>query len=220
VGSAFIPENPLVPEAGRVCQENPFFFVEDRVSLGRRSAAGILSDDTYEPWPKDPRTDPEKEGRRQWLRAEIERLRYEIREMESKKGELDREIYSLQNEISSLKTERDRIQWDIRNLNDRWNELDVKKQQLKRRHRETTDPNERYRLTEEIQRCDDELSRTRERISELTWRKRDVDYSIDDKSRQIESHREEIYRLNERLSHERWTLAQREEELRRLGGVA
>lgn len=226
----FRPTGPDTPTASSPeVAQNPFFAVEDKVTLGGRApSAGIFksvswagSQDRYEPWPKDPKDDFEKQKRKEWLKSEIDRLRECVRGMEYRKNEKENQAYSLGNEIDQLRNEHRRLGEEYNREDEYRASKEIELGRTKREHREAQERDESdraWRLLERMQRLEDEISRIKDRMYNLQSKRNDLDYKIADKARTRESLQNEVYRINENLSRERWALQEREQEYRSLGG--
>lgn len=197
---------------------NPFAGLVDKVTLGRLNYS---LGDRYEPWPKDPKDDFEKQKRREWLRGEVDRLKECIRNLEYSKTEKDRAAYSLGNEAESLKNEGRRVAEEINSVDEQRAAREIELGRTKRAHREAqerNDSNEAWRLLEKIHRLEDEVSNLRSKVQDLRWKRQELDNKAGEKLRERERLQGESYRIAEQISKERWTLQEREAELRNLGG--
>lgn len=233
---------PDVPRADSPeVEKNPFFAIEDKVTLGEsggllgflgfhgKGLKGLVkqnygfggSGDRYEPWPKDPKDDFEKQKRREWLKNEIDRLRSCISNFEYQKREKESQAYSLGNEIDSYRNEHRRLGEEYNREDEYRASKEIELGRTKREHREAQERNDSdraWRLLEHMQRLNDEISRIRDRMYNIQSKRNDLEYRIAEKTRTRESLQNEVYRINENLSRERWTLQEREQEYRNLGG--
>lgn len=173
--------------------------------------------DGYEPWPKDPKDDFEKQKRIEWLRGEIDRLRYVISNHEYKRNEADQKIYALGNELYSLRTELEQVNYNISGVNGYVRDLENKKLYIKQQLYNGP-PNERDYWRNELDRVNDEISRAHNKLQELNWRRNDINASIRDKTSQREVAAREKYYYEAEIQRERYNLKDREDELRRLQG--
>lgn len=225
----FQPPKPELPNASSPeVSSNPFFGLEDKVNLGSRdSSPGIYknahfagSRDRFEPWPKDPKDDFEKQKRKEWLKSEIDKLREFVKNAESRKREKESAISSLGNEIDSLKNEHRRAGEEYNREDDRRASLEIEHGRTKREHRraqEQDQSDDAWRLMEKMHRLQDEISRVKDRMSNLNSKRNDLESKINDRTRQRETLQNEVYRISEAISRESWTLREREQEYRSLG---
>lgn len=233
---------PDVPRADSPeIEKNPFFAIEDKVTLGESGGLlGMLgfhgkggvkglftqknywgSQDRYEPWPKDPKDDFEKQKRKEWLKNEIDRLRTCIANYDYQRREKEGQVYSLGNEIESYKNENRRYAEEYQREDETRAAREIELGRTKREHREAQDRNDSdlaWRLLEKMQRLNDEISRIKDRMYNIQSKRNDLEYRIAEKTRTREGLQNEVYRINENLSRERWTLQERETEYRNLGG--
>jgi len=173
--------------------------------------------DGYEPWPKDPKDDFEKQKRIEWLRGEIDRIRYVISNHEYKRNEADQKIYALGNELYSLRTELEQVNYNISGVNGYVRDLENKKLYIKQQLYNGP-PNERDYWRNELDRVNDEISRAHNKLQELNWRRNDINASIRDKNSQREVAIREKHYYEAEIQRERYNLKDREDELRRLQG--
>ncbi len=226
----FQPNKPDFPAASSPeIASNPFFGLEDKVNLGSRpTSPGIYknvlhagSQDRYEPWPKDPKDDFEKQKRKDWLKNEIDKLREFLKNAESRKREKESAIYSLGNEIDSMKNEHRRLGEEYNREDERRGSLEIEHGRTKREHRQAQEHDESdraWKLLEKMQRLEDEISRVKDRMSNIQSKRNDLESRINDKTRQRETLQNEVYRMAEAINRESWTLREREQEYRELGG--
>jgi chromosome segregation ATPase len=229
IGGFQPPKTELPNASSPEVSSNPFFGLEDKVNLGSRdSSPGIYKNarfaspsDRYEPWPKDPKDDFEKQKRKEWLKGEIDKLRDFIKNAEAHKRDKESAIYSLANEIDSLKNENRRLGEEYNREDERRASLEIEFGRTKREHRRAQEQDrsdEAWRLIEKMQRLQDEISRAKDRLSNLNSKRNDLESKINDRTRQRENLQNEVYRISETISRESWTLREREQEYRNLGG--
>ncbi len=226
----FQPSKPEILTANSPeVASNPFFGLEDKVNLGGRpSSPGIYkhvlhagSQDRYEPWPKDPKDDFEKQKRKEWLKNEIDKLREFLKNAEARKREKENAVYSLGNEIDSMKNEHRRMGEEYNREDERRASLEIEHGRTKREHRQAQerDESERaWRLLEKMQRLEDEISRVKDRMSNIQSKRNDMESRINEKTRTREHLQNDVYRMTEAINRESWTLREREQEYRELGG--
>ena len=221
---------PEVPSASSPeLASNPFFGLEDKVNLGTRGeSAGIYKQaqglgfrDPYEPYPKNPKDDLEKQKRKEWLKNEIDRLRDFVKNAESRKREKENSIERLASEIDSMKNEHRRLGEEYNREDETRASREIEYGHVKRAHREAqerNDSDQAWKLLDKMQRLQDEVSRCKEHMSNLNSKRNDLESKINEKTRTREGLQNEVYRIAEALSREGGTLRDREAEYRDLGG--
>ncbi|MEW6279303.1 MAG: hypothetical protein AB1758_11810 [Candidatus Eremiobacterota bacterium] len=192
--------------------------VSERARLQAAEAELFGVNDGYEPWPKDPKDDFEKQKRIEWLRGEIDRLRYLIASYEQRKRDIEQRIYTLGNELYNLRTELDRTNYYYKGVSDYCDDLEVKKVHAKHNMYNAPTPEERAYWRAEVDRLNDEIYRCHQKMQELTYKRNEIESNIRYKTSERDTLTREKYWYDDQIQRERYNLQDREEELRRLLG--
>lgn len=173
--------------------------------------------DGYEPWPKDPKDDFEKQKRIEWLKTEIDRLRGLIASYSARSTEIANTLYQISNELYSLRNDLDKVNYYISGVQNYMNDCEQKKLYYKQQLYNGP-PSEREYWRQQLDWVNDEISRGHAKLQELTWQKNDINYKIRDRQSQRDSLTRDKYYYDNEIQRERYNLKDREDELRRLQG--
>lgn len=173
--------------------------------------------DGYEPYPKDPKDDFEKEQRIAWLKTEIDRIRGLLAGYTARSNEIASQLNQISNDLYSLRNDLDRVNYNISGVQGYMEDCENKKLYYKQQLYNGP-PNEREYWRKQLDYINDEISRGHSKLQELNWQRNDINYKIREKQSSRESLTRDKYYYDNEIQKERYNLKDREDELRRLQG--
>lgn len=173
--------------------------------------------DGYEPWPKDPKDDFEKQKRIEWLRTEIDRIRGLLSGYTSKSNEIAGQLNQISNDLYALRNDLDKVNYNISGVQGYMNDCENKKLYIKQQLYNGP-PSEREYWRGQLDYINEEISRGHNKLQELNWQRNDINSRMRDKTSLRETLTRDKYYYDNEIQRERYNLKDREDELRRLQG--
>ncbi len=162
---------------------------------------GSWQDDQYQDGTRDPKRDYEKAQRLQWLAAKMDDLQYKMKACGSRCGEIERKIADLGNQNYSLNTSRERMTYELGQLDTSLARAKGEQARIKEKLRDPYYKSEwgylstrRYQIADEISRLSDQRQRVYWDLNDVSSKLRYNQQEIEWAQKELSTKQSECYR--------------------------